>query len=144
MPYSIWIAPAMPQNCTCKLAARIIIVTCGQVAHISLNHWRINPVWKRKLLLNGQLKCKRRLTKCNALTAYPNHNYWFGIYWCLWLPVRCMYYPRREAGCLLLLQADTILAELYYNEKRNPFHLCNSKRISRYAPQCRNSCFHGP
>ncbi len=70
----------MPWNCTCKLAARIIIVTCSRVAHISLNRWRINPVWKRKLLLCGQMTCKRHLTKCNALTAYSDHNYQFGMY----------------------------------------------------------------
>ncbi len=97
MPYSIWIALAMPRNCACSLAAWIIIVTCGQVVHISLNRWFIIPVWKRKLPLNGQIKCKKRLTKCVYLclpmllqliltTIMVRH-----IHWCLWLPARCMF-----------------------------------------------------
>jgi hypothetical protein len=52
-----------------------------------------------------------------------------------------MHYPRREVGCLLLMQADKISAKLYYNGIRNAFHSCNSQRISRYAPQYEHSCF---
>jgi hypothetical protein len=38
---------------------------------------------KKKLLLNGLMKCKKRLTKrafANALAAYPNHNKRFNVY----------------------------------------------------------------
>ncbi len=67
----IWIVLATPQNIACSLVPWITIVTCGQAAHISLNNWQTNPVWNRKLLLIGQIKCKRHLTKCV----------------CLWLPM---------------------------------------------------------
>jgi hypothetical protein len=42
-----------------------------------------NPVCKRKLLLNGQMKCKKAFDKmcllmaADALAAYPDHNKWF-------------------------------------------------------------------
>jgi hypothetical protein len=54
-----------------------------------------------------------------------------------------MYYPRREASCLLLAKADKISAKLCNNGKGNAFHCHNSQRISRYAPWCRHSCFYG-
>ncbi len=74
----------MPQDCACSLAAWITIVTCDLVAHISLNCWQINPVWKRKFLLNGQMKCKSRSTKCVCfwlpMLSQPNHNKRFNVY----------------------------------------------------------------
>ncbi len=64
MPYSTWIDLAMPQNCAYSLAVQIIIVTCCQDAHISLNHWRINPVWQP---ISWTDKMHKAVKKCVCL-----------------------------------------------------------------------------
>ncbi len=59
-------------------------------AHI-LKCWQIDPVWKRKLLWNGQMKCKRRLSKCI----------------CLWLPMLLQLTTTNRSGLTYTLMPLT-------------------------------------
>ncbi len=81
--------------------------TCCRVVHISLN--RIDPRFDN--LLHGQTKCRKHLYNvfaygCKSI-ACPDHNKWFSIHANAWLSTRDVYYPRRKAGCLLLLWLTT-------------------------------------
>ena len=114
--------------------------TCCRVAHISLNNWWINPVWQP---ISWTDKIQKYLYNafaydCNSI-ACPDHNKWFGIHTNAsdFQLGRHLYYPRRKAGCLLLLQADNVIAKIFYIGKRNTFHHSYYQRILRYAP-----CFH--
>ncbi len=102
----IWIVLATPQNCTFSLVAWITTLSCGQVTYISLNCWQINWVWTTKLLLNGQMKCKRHLTKYICLRlpmlfqlipALPCEIRWRRIYY-----RRCKKMCRSEKWTLVL------------------------------------------
>ncbi len=66
--------------------------------------------------------------RCSCSLSRPQKAVW-RIYWCLWLPVRCMHYPRRKASCLLLANADKVSAKLDHNGKGNAFHRCNSQKF---------------
>ena len=114
-------------------------MTCCQVEHVSLNHWRINPVWQS---ISWTDKMQKAFVKCvclwllmllqlvptiingSACTLTP-----------LWLPAKHVYYQRRNAGYLLFLKTDSVTAKSYYIGKRNTFNHSYSQRILRYSPR---------
>ncbi len=83
----------------------------------------------------------RLLTAADALAAYADHNERFDI---------CTDASDFQLGACIIQEGRPIAyfscklmkSQQNYNGKRNAFHHCNSRRILRYAPQCRHSCFH--
>ncbi len=96
---------------------------CCRVAHISLN--QIDP--RFDILLHGQTKCRKHLYNafahgCKSI-ACPNHNN------------GSVYTPRREAGCLLLLQSEMSQCKALLHWNSESFHHSYSQRILKYALQ---------
>ncbi len=75
MPYSTvhmdWLA--IPHNCACSLAAQIIVVTCCQDAHISLNRWRINLAWQS---ISRTDEMQKAFLKCICLWLQEHSLSW--------------------------------------------------------------------
>ena len=76
----------------------------------------------------------RLLMAADALAAYPDHNKWFDVYTGAtdFQLGACIIQEGRPVAYFLRKLKN--LSKLYHHGKRNAFHRCNSRRISRFLP----------